>query len=871
MKPFSFYSLVVSDSLPARNNLVLFGSSSSSSSSSSEAEMTTTTSMNKNPQAEATLMRVMDMNSILEQVSRHAGTRQGRSAILKVSGDDDVEPMMDQAASQKSEQHASSRQRWARADTSQTGSFSRNSAYQCKVAVNLDEARHQYDLIEQATLILEQQQETIVGEHFVGKLPIPPLYAADSGPFDTKYTVDTDDDEWLEMPVPEWSLEDILRADQIVQKLLNVYGWAASPEMQTWTPLLAEIGMRINATALQALNEEIQGAIEVKRAQTIYDPSGRSSFVFLLSSTRFPVLEILRNKEQDLVDQCKGREGSRREKELANLRGEIMERESAIQVGLASSVAKLRRVIDDGLRIVTELDTIMARAAYGISCSGLIPAVQTQGVIDVKAFRHPLLPKESVVAIDLCLSPKSRPEKALIISGVNGGGKTAALKSFGIVALFAKLGIPIPASARSKPRVDFYRSIHALIGDQQNLFEGQSTFMASMSQFSELVRNVEEDATISRLVLLDELGSGTDQNAGGAIAQAILEKLLEAPQLRVVATTHNPRLKALSFDDPAFGCAAVQLESFSSHGSTNRPSFDLQYGIIADSFALNAASRCTPSFSQDVMTRATELVADSADQDLEYLQSLRSSLEKQLKKAKEARMEAESVLSSAAECQSATRNVAIAHERHFGLLEQRLQKCYDEMRDDSDAYMVIGNTLSEVGIAKKRLRSEADFLGKKGLRLMPDDHTLSDGETVTIIAEGEWHGEMASVYIPPDSLPNSQVVQNDVLVIPSLLPWIETYDVQDQGEIDTTPKLLIFKRYELAIWDYESALDGYERTERVTSVSDSKRKLNRVLSTLGQQSPKSSSSNGSAPAASTSKFKSSRERKASKKKGKKRS
>ena len=826
----------------------------------------------------------MDMNSILRKViAPYAGTKRGREALLSVVETENEEEEVNrnnivhhlrtwsnQNRGNKGQSFRSARQQRVLEQDAGRGwdglsSYTPKTSYSIPVASTLDEARKEYDLVSQAVMILDDNSGDVT-------LPVPPFYGADSGPFDTNRQEDTDDDEWLAIPVSEWTLQDILKADQVVQMLLRVYEWATLEETETWTPFLAHIGSTINSTQLAELSEEIHGTVEIVRAKTVMDPSGRSSYQFRLSGERFPILRVLRQKEEE---KAKGR-GKGREKQLAEIREEIMEREDSIQEGLIRVVALFRETIDSALSVVARLDTIMARAAFGIRHSALIPLLNSDGEINVQDFRHPLLESElgnTPVPINLQLSQKEG-DRALIISGSNGGGKTLAMKSFGVASLFAKLGIPIPSQEGAVPRLAFFDTLIASVGDLQSVLDGQSTYMAQVSFYANIIDQVANaSAETNTLILLDELGSGTDQAAGGAIAQSILESLLEESSVRIVATTHSPRLKTLSFEDPSFSCAAVVVNDITSRSTTSHdvqlqtPTYKLQYGVIGDSSALSAAARCIPALPQSVLARASNLMKANND-DAHYIRTLRDSMQKELEITECVRMKTEQIQSDSMQYQQAVKRLALAYERHYGQLEQRLESCYKEMKESPEDYDLVGEMLGEIRVVRKQVKSDAEFLREQGLRLVPDDYVLSEGESVTIIAEGDWKGEMASVCsISTEDPAFSRHSPDDVVVSPSLLPWAGDDDSSGVGR----PLRLTFKRSQLAIWDYESAWESIDNEPSIKSVAESKRKLSQILSNISSNESQDGKSRG-APTTNNSgggKFQSSRERKANRKKSRK--
>ena len=137
------------------------------------------------------------------------------------------------------------------------------------VATSIEDTKNEYALVEQATLALLN--------HDIPNLTYPPIYGTDSSPFDTNLIAETDNDEWLEFPTEEWTLEHILQAEQVIASLIKVKSWAEMDENQTWTPGLSFVGRDIDPDELlpQALSE-IKGSVEIIRVRSIVDPSGRS-------------------------------------------------------------------------------------------------------------------------------------------------------------------------------------------------------------------------------------------------------------------------------------------------------------------------------------------------------------------------------------------------------------------------------------------------------------------------------------------------------------------------------------------------------------------------------------------------------------------
>ena len=544
------------------------------------------------------------------------------------------------------------------------------------------------------------------------------------------------------------------------------------------------------------------------------------------------------------------------DKDLLELQEEINNIEAQIRVGLSQLILSVADVIDKGLDMVARLDTIFAMAAFGLKTNGAVPMIQHEGTIDVNGFVHPVLTSNDgysasaapgrsgrVTPIDLKLSSEQGC-RALVISGPNGGGKTLSMKSFGIVCILAKLGIPIPmASGAKRPRVDFVDNIFINVGDKQNLMQGESTWTSLLNSCSRMIEAVRSRSGESHLVLLDELGSGTDPEAGGAIAQAILEEFLSIQGCQVVATTHSPRLKALSFDSDHFSCASVLLET---HGAEkyNRPTFRLEYGVIGESYAIGAASRCTPKLPDTILSRASQLLSqDEENEDGmnrgDYMQALLKSMEEQITRANEERERAENFTREVQLCREAMVSLASSYETHLERLEQRLEDCYLRLREDKSRadLEVIGDTLAELRVNKKRIKSQREILQEKGLMQLPSSYDLSVGESVVIIGSGnDW--EASPVQVVADGTKDLTLSRTEVMVqaSSSCVDWDDMFADDYSSSLFSArseTRKWVVQRHELAIWNFDSSWEGNSSVApRSTSIDNSKQRLKSLLSSL---------------------------------------
>jgi DNA mismatch repair protein MutS2 len=258
------------------------------------------------------------------------------------------------------------------------------------------------------------------------------------------------------------------------------------------------------------------------------------------------------------------------------------------------------------------LDLIAARKGLGAVLNGEIPRIETGGCIELEAARHPvlILGGEKVVANALRLSQE---KPGLVLSGSNAGGKTVALKSLGLAALFVRAGIPFPA--KRGLRIDFFKAILADIGDAQTLVEGLSTFSGHMLTLKKAL----EVAGPGSLILLDELAVGTDPMQGAALARVVLQDLVSAGA-RVVTTTHYAELKGLASLDSRFQSAAVSF----SHG---RPTYALRMGEVGLSHAFAIAAQM--GLSLDLLERAKAALSEHERQWIAQSESLEQVLSDQ--------------------------------------------------------------------------------------------------------------------------------------------------------------------------------------------------------------------------------------------------
>ena len=273
---------------------------------------------------------------------------------------------------------------------------------------------------------------------------------------------------------------------------------------------------------------------------------------------------------------------------IVQLREAETREETRILRELSQKVHHQAEPILDTLRALSVLDLVAAKCRFAQLYDCRCPVVDEGGVLELHDARHPLLlelfrdeaerggPKREVVPIDIRLGEDF---DVLVVTGPNTGGKTVALKTVGLLAMMTQAGIPIPVGPGS--RVPVYRRIFIDVGDEQSLQQSLSTFSSHLSNILSTLKH----ASARSLVLVDELGAGTDPDEGAAIGSAIIEELLRI-EARAVVTTHLSELKALAFTLPRVDNAAVEFDV-----ETLRPTYRLRLGEPGNSNAIVIADR----------------------------------------------------------------------------------------------------------------------------------------------------------------------------------------------------------------------------------------------------------------------------------------
>lgn len=285
----------------------------------------------------------------------------------------------------------------------------------------------------------------------------------------------------------------------------------------------------------------------------------------------------------------------------------------------SGAVAEYRHDLINNQKILLKLDLINAKGRLSVEMDGEEPEINEDGILDLRSASHPLIDKKKVVPINISIGERY---KTLVVTGPNTGGKTVSLKTAGLLSLMAQTGLHIPVSPGSK--VPVYREIFADIGDEQSIEQSLSTFSSHMANIVDIIAGAGDDC----LVLLDELGAGTDPTEGAALAIAILQKLAESG-CSTIATTHYTELKKY-----AISTEGVENASMEFNVETLSPTYRLITGLPGKSNAFEISKKL--GLKKDIIEKASQLLEGG---DIAF-EDVISSLEDDRKRVEEERVEA---------------------------------------------------------------------------------------------------------------------------------------------------------------------------------------------------------------------------------------
>lgn len=365
--------------------------------------------------------------------------------------------------------------------------------------------------------------------------------------------------------------------------------------------------------------------------------------------------------------------------EFRRLQSEEQTEIGRILAGLTALVDPYADELLGSLSVLAKLDVIFAKAVMARDMRAIRPELNEDGSLRIVQGRHPLLQKETVVPVDVWLGEDFT---TLIITGPNTGGKTVTLKTVGLFSLMAMSGMFVPAALGT--RLSVFDEVFADIGDEQSIEQSLSTFSSHMTNTVRILDQADDHS----LVLLDELGAGTDPVEGAALAQAILEALYKQGA-RTMATTHYSEIKAFALTH-----AGMQNASMEFDVDRLCPTYHLYIGIPGKSNAFEISERL--GLRKDIIERAGE-----------FLEKKDVAFEDVIAGAEEARKAAELAKNTALDEQHKAESIRASLEKE----KQRLDAEKTELRQKAreDARKVVVETRQEMETLIKSLRSVKDL------------------------------------------------------------------------------------------------------------------------------------------------------------------
>ena len=460
--------------------------------------------------------------------------------------------------------------------------------------------------------------------------------------------------------------------------------------------------------------------------------------------------------------------------------------------------------------VLARLDVVNAKALYAHELKATEPIIDANNYVALWQAWHPLLDREKAVANDIILGEEYQ---AIVITGPNTGGKTILLKTVGVIQLMAQMGLYIPAGENS--RVGVFTEIFADIGDEQSIEQNLSTFSSHMSNIVSILKQINDKS----LILIDEIGSGTDPQEGSSLAIAILD-YIASKQSYVIASTHYPELKAYGYDRPKTINASMEFD-----GDTLQPTYQLLLGVPGRSNAFDISKRLgLPSV---IIDQARGLLSEE-DQDLNAMISdLEQKRRRAQRDADKMRHQLELSTQLLADLQRETEQFQANKARLLEEAKERANTLIEQSQDDADKILseirelqlrskqstVKEHEMIEKKTALKDLKHEQALKKNKVLRKEKAKKALQVGQSVEVLSFGQ-RGTLVEKVNDQEWVVQMGIIKMKIAV-EDLSPIAETQEAKQQVIVKSARSSHVSseldlrgKRYEEAMKDLELYLDA---------------------------------------------------------------
>lgn len=460
--------------------------------------------------------------------------------------------------------------------------------------------------------------------------------------------------------------------------------------------------------------------------------------------------------------------------------------------------------------VLARLDVVNAKALYAHELRATEPIIDANNYVALWQAWHPLLEREKAVANDIILGEEYQ---AIVITGPNTGGKTILLKTVGVIQLMAQMGLYIPAGENS--RVGIFTEIFADIGDEQSIEQNLSTFSSHMSNIVSILKQINDKS----LLLIDEIGSGTDPQEGSSLAIAILD-YIASKQSYVIASTHYPELKAYGYDRPKTINASMEFD-----GDTLQPTYQLLLGVPGRSNAFDISKRLgLPSI---IIDQARGLLSEE-DQDLNAMISdLEQKRRRAQRDADKMRHQLELSTQLLEDLQRETEQFQANKARLLEEAKERANTLIEQSQDDADKILseirelqlrskqstVKEHEMIEKKTALKDLKHEQALKKNKVLRKEKAKKALQVGQSVEVLSFGQ-RGTLVEKVNDKEWVVQMGIIKMKIAV-EDLSPIAEAQEAKQQVIVKSARASHVSseldlrgKRYEEAMKDLELYLDA---------------------------------------------------------------